>query len=82
MAEAGYSDARVERLLSADDPDIRRQLFARMVRFMTAKAEGFDWAEAAAWLLSGPNTRREKTHRIARDYYRTQLRDAETSAKE
>lgn len=70
MAEAGLHEARLERLLAAGD-DNRPKLFMDVVRFLSAKGEGFDWSEAARLLLTREGDRREAIHRrIATDYYR------------
>jgi len=72
LAEHGYSEQRLERLLAAEDAATRRQLFARMVRFLAAKGAAIDWLEAARFLLAGDALRETLAHRIARDYYTTQ----------
>lgn len=72
LAECGYSEARLERLLSAD-AEIQRPLFASLVRFMASKGEGFDWRDAARLLLVVDDEKRESVHReIATAYYRQQ----------
>lgn len=71
LAEAGYSEARLERLLAADGKT-RRTLLLRAGRFLAAKAAPFNWTEAAQLLLTSDQdqTKREKLHRrIARDFY-------------
>lgn len=70
LAESGYAETRLERLLAADD-DARERLFASLVRFLAAKGEGFDWLHAARLLLTRDADARESLHRrIAADYYR------------
>jgi len=70
LAESGYSEARLERLLAADS-EARLDLFASLVRFLASKGEGFDWLDAARLLLTRDPDRRESTHRrIATNYYR------------
>ena len=70
LAEAAYAEARLERLLAADE-GIREDLFASLVRFMAAKGESFDWCDAALLLLTKDSDMRERCHRrIASDYYR------------
>lgn len=77
LAEAGYSEARLERLLQAPD-DVRFELFTSAVRFMAAKGEGFDWCDAARLLLTTDAEKREQIHRrIAADFYRHQRTDKE-----
>jgi CRISPR system Cascade subunit CasB len=71
LAEAGYSEARLEQIL-ASDGDVRIKLFTSMVRFLAAKAEGFNWTDAARLLLTNDEDKREAIHRrIASDFYRT-----------
>jgi len=82
LAEAGYSDARLERLLAAEEQDLRRQAFARALRFLAAKNQGFDWVGAAAWLLGSGDTREKHARRIATDFYRAQPRPAQNADKE
>lgn len=70
LADCGYSEKRLERLLSTADPNVRRVLFTRATRFLAARGVPWDWAEAAAWLLSAADKREGMSHRIARDFYR------------
>lgn len=72
LAEQGYSEQRLERLLAAEDAATRRQLFARTVRFLAAKGAAIDWLEAARFLLAGDALRESLAHGVARDYYSTQ----------
>ena len=66
----GYSEARLERLLSAEG-DTRRILFLRAVRFLAAKSAPFDWKDGALFLLLRDREKQERLHaRIAQDYYR------------
>lgn len=70
LAEEGFSEARLERLLAADDEG-RRTLFLRAVRFLASKGASFDWEQAASLLLTRDEARREKINRrIASDFYR------------
>jgi CRISPR system Cascade subunit CasB len=70
LAESGFSEGRLERLLSAPD-DVRIELFMSAVRFLAAKGERFDWSEAARFLLAVDAAKRESIHRrIAQAYYR------------
>jgi len=72
--EAGFSEARLERLLAAPE-DVRLDLFLSMVRFLAAKGESFDWTDAAALLLAANPEKRERIHRhIAKSFYRCQFR--------
>jgi CRISPR system Cascade subunit CasB len=71
LAECGYSEARLERLLATADDDTRLALAAAMARFVAAKGDSFDWAELARLLLTRDDEARERLHRrIATDYYR------------
>lgn len=75
LAESGYSEARLERLLGAPD-EIRLELFTSMVRFLAAKRESFDWNDAAQFLLIRDPSKRERLHRrIAVDFYRNQNKE-------
>jgi CRISPR system Cascade subunit CasB len=74
LAETRYSEDRLERLLGTDDPEVRRTLFLRAVRFLAAKGEAFDWVGAASWLLTSDDRREDAARRIARDFYATQSR--------
>ncbi|HWO99905.1 MAG TPA: type I-E CRISPR-associated protein Cse2/CasB [Methylococcus sp.] len=77
LAESGFAEARLERLLAALDA-ARLDLFASAVRFLAAKGEGFNWRDAALLLLTADADKRESIHRrIAADYYR-QLRKQES----
>lgn len=70
LAESGFSEARLERLLAADG-DTRERLFASLARFLAAKDEGFDWTDAGRLLLARDPDAREGIHRrIAADFYR------------
>lgn len=75
LAESALHEARLERLLAANE-DIRTKLFIATVRFLAAKGEGFDWMDAAQLLLTQDADKREAVHRrIATDYYRHLPRD-------
>jgi CRISPR system Cascade subunit CasB len=70
LAESKFSKARIEQLLSAPE-DVRPALFMSMVRFLAAKHESFNWREAAAFLLTQDQDRREGIcRRIATAFYR------------
>lgn len=69
LAEAGYSEARLERLLNAEG-DTRRTLFLRAIRFLAAKAVPFDWLDAAQLLLTRDTAKSDHIkQRIARDFF-------------
>jgi CRISPR system Cascade subunit CasB len=71
LAESGYAESRLERLLAASDDDMRLALAASLVRFVAAKGDAFDWAQLAQLLLTRDDEARERLHRrIATDYYR------------
>jgi CRISPR system Cascade subunit CasB len=78
LAEAGFSEARLERLLSAP-PDLRVDLFMSAARFVAAKAERFDWRDAAQFLLTlDANKREGLNRRIAETYFRHLPQEAKT----
>lgn len=69
LADAGYSEARLERLLDTDG-ETRRTLFLRAVRLLAAKAAPFDWHDAAQLLLARDEVKRDRIkQRIARDFF-------------
>lgn len=69
LAEAGYSELRLERLLSAEY-DVRRTLFLRAIRFLSAKSKPFNWTEGARFLLTRSEGKQENLNlQIARDFY-------------
>lgn len=69
LAEVGYSELRLERLLAAVD-ETRRTLFLRAVRFLAAKSMAFNWLEGARFLLAKDRDKLETLNvSIARDYY-------------
>jgi CRISPR system Cascade subunit CasB len=70
LAEERYSEARLERLLVAED-ETQRTLILRTVRFLAAKKQPTDWTQLASLLLTTDAGKREKLHlRIATDYYK------------
>lgn len=70
LADAGFSEERLERLLSAPD-EIRIDMFISAVRYLAAKDAQFDWTEAATFLLTTDAGKRELINRrIAQQYYR------------
>jgi CRISPR system Cascade subunit CasB len=71
LAEANFSEARLERLLAAED-QTRRLLFLRAIRFLVRDGLAFNWLEAARFLLTKDEEKREEIcRRIASDFYRT-----------
>ena len=78
LAESGYAEARLERLLAAEDDTLHR-LLLRAARFLAAKNETCDWTDLARLLLSQHDDRREAARlAIARSYYR-HLREKESA---
>lgn len=70
LAENGYSEKRLERLLSADG-DVLRTLILRAARFLAAKGESVNWTDFARLLLTKKRDSLEKAKMsIAADYYR------------
>lgn len=71
LGEKGYSEARLERLLSATG-DTRRTLLLRAVRFLAAKSAACNWVDCVLLLQSpdGSHGRETLHRRIAADYYR------------
>lgn len=70
LAESGFAEGRLERLLSAPD-DVRIDLFMSTVRFLAARGERFDGRDAAQLLLTLDADKREGLHRrIAAAYFR------------
>lgn len=69
LAEAGYSEARLERLLDSVG-ETRRTLLLRAARFLAAKAAPFDWHDAAQLLLIREEAKRERINQgIAREFF-------------
>jgi CRISPR system Cascade subunit CasB len=69
LANAGYSEARLERLLGSED-ETQRILLLRAVRFLAAKKQPVNWVDLARLLLTGERSKREDLHMsIARHYY-------------
>lgn len=69
LAQAGFSEARLERLLAAQG-DTRRILLLRVARYAAAKGTAFNWTDGAHLLLITDSANREQLHlRIARDFY-------------
>jgi CRISPR system Cascade subunit CasB len=71
LAEATYSEARLERLLAAQG-QTRRILLLRAARFLAAKSAPCNWTDGAQLLFSrAPDVYEAICLRIARDFYRT-----------
>lgn len=70
LAEAGYSEKRLERLLAAEG-DTLHTLLLRAVRFLAAKNAACNWVDFARLLLTKDADKLENARlRIAKDYYR------------
>lgn len=75
LAECKFSESRIEQMLAASE-SIREDIFVRVVRFLAAKKEGFNWLDAAFFLLTKNADKRESIHRkIAADFYRNLPKD-------
>lgn len=71
LAEAGFSEQRLERLLAATGETLR-SLSIRAARQVAAKGVAADWRQLTELLFSrNPEIREAVNRRIARDYYRT-----------
>lgn len=69
LAEAAYSEARLERLLAAEAQTLRI-LVLRAARFLAAKSSPCNWTDFAQLLLTKDDEKRELLkRRIARDFY-------------
>ncbi|MGE0081095.1 MAG: type I-E CRISPR-associated protein Cse2/CasB [Thiohalomonadaceae bacterium] len=70
LAEAGFIEARLERLLSAPE-ELRIELYQSAVRFLVAKGMACNYTDWAAWLLTEDAEKRDALNRrIASQYYR------------
>ena len=70
LAEARFSENRLERLLAATGETLR-SLALRAARQLAAKGIATDWRQLAELLFSrNPEIREAVNRRIARDYYR------------
>ena len=69
LAQEGYAEARLERLLSAQGATLRT-LALRCARFLASRGSPFDWMDMAWLLLARDPKRRERINRkIAKDFY-------------
>ena len=76
-----YSEARLNRLLTARGP-ILRTLLARLFRMLTATNQPFNWSEMAHFILNdGYNEEQAEDIRrgIARAYYQAERRSAQSA---
>lgn len=75
LAEAKFSEYRLEQLLSAPE-DIRLDLLRRSIRFLAVNGQGFNWLDVALLVLTRDAEKREQLHRkIAADFYRNMPKD-------
>jgi len=75
LAEAGFSELRLERLLASTGPSFNT-LLLRAARQLSAKAQRADWRDAAKLLFASNTAEREEANsRLARAYYRRKLQD-------
>lgn len=71
LADAGFSEARLERLLAAEG-ETRRTLLLRAARFLASRARPCNWVEGAQLLLTRDEEKREALHRrIGSRFYST-----------
>lgn len=76
LAEAGFSEQRLERLLAAPE-EVRVDLFMDAIRILGSRHESFDWMEAAWFLLTTDPDKREGVQRqLAHAFYRYQPQKA------
>lgn len=69
LAEAGYPEARLERLLAAKEKELQT-LVLRAARFLAAKAESANWIDFARLLLTKNRSKLENIRlKLAKDYY-------------
>lgn len=69
LAEVGYAETRLERLLAAGG-DTARVLVLRTARFLAAKSEPCNWIDLARLLLTRQAEGRDDLAlRVARDFY-------------
>jgi CRISPR system Cascade subunit CasB len=74
LAESDYAEARLERLLAAEDETLRT-LLLRVARFLTAKNDTCNWTDFAHLLRLRGDPERARLQ-IARHYYHS-LKDKE-----
>lgn len=80
LAEHGFSERRVVRLLDADDDHLPTELRAT-VSFLTAKGSAVNWISLADLVLSNGTDRRDDVRRkIAAAYYRSLAKTSSASS--
>ena len=78
-----YSEARLNRLLTAGGP-ILRTLLARMFRMLASSGVSFNWREMAQFILNAgydDDAAEQSRRRIAREYYRVERRSTQSSTE-
>ena len=78
-----YSEARLNRLLTADGPMLRT-LLARLFRMLTASRVSFNWREMAQFILNegyDEDAAEQSRRRIAREYYRAERRSNQSNSE-
>lgn len=79
LANVGYSELRLTRLLRADEEQLMAEL-VRLAKYLHSKGEPLDWADAARLLLEVDAPWASKHRRaIARSYYGAQYHSDEKS---
>ena len=73
LAEAGFSELRLNRLLRARGEGFR-QMVPRVCRYLAAKNAAVDWVRFARWLLADEARAEEHRRQVARDYFRARSR--------
>ena len=82
-ANGFYSEARLNRLLTADAPMLRT-LLARLFRMLTASGVSLNWREMAQFILNegyDEDAAERSRRRIAREYYRAERRSNQTNSE-
>ena len=77
-----YSDARLNRLLTAGGPMLRT-LLARLFRMLAAAGVSFNWREMAQFILTegyDEDAAEQCRRRIAREYYRAERRSNQSNS--
>ena len=78
-----YSEARLNRLLTAGGP-ILRTLLARMFRMLASSGVSFNWREMAQFILNeghDEDAAEQSRRRMAREYYRAERRSNQSNSE-
>lgn len=79
LAELGYSELRLTRLLRAREPKDLAEHVPRLARFLAAKGSAIDWARFGLLILARSEESAENHRRaIARDYFGHRSRQQHT----